>query len=241
MHIPTTGAQRPTSRFVEHLRTLLEGSGRGRVGFRAQAEAPKRHVGLVASLPQADLAFVRQVARQGVDAVEVPLADRAEVRSLAEIAGALDLPVGVAARDGIDDDLAASLGEAGFDWARLALDASWPALGWEHPSRFLTVPLDVDLRIVAALNAPFVEAVVLAAGEGGWSRQIAEGLRLRTISEVVKKPLLLALPATAPALAAEVYTALGVDALILAVDGPAAADRLAAHAERLQAPAHERS
>jgi hypothetical protein len=240
MNIPTTGAPRPTSRFVEHLHSIADGGGRGRVGFRAQAAAPKRTVGVVASLQQADPSLLRRLAQEDIDAVEVNVADRAGAHSLKEVVDAFEKPVGIATQVEVDDELAAALVESGIDWARLTLDAPWLALGWERPSRFLTVPIDVDLRISGALNAPFVEAVVLVPSGDGWSQQLSEALRLRTISEIVKRPIVAAVPASAPALSAEVYGALGIDAVLIEVDGPAAIERLAAHAARLQATAHSR-
>jgi hypothetical protein len=242
MNIASTAAARSTSRFVEHLRTLSGTGGRGRVGFHAHAEAPKRHVGLVASLDRgADLSLIRQLVQAGADAVEVTVRDRAAMTALRTAGSAVDVPLGIVSRIDVDDDLAGDAAEAGIDWIRLELEAPLMALGWERPSRFLTVPLDVDLRIAGALNAPFVEAVVITAPQNEmWSQQIVEGLRVRTLSEGVKKPFLVAVSDNDPVLSGEVCAALGIDAVLVSVDGPSGAEHVAAYVAQLHAVTRER-
>ena len=72
------------------------------------------------------------------------------------------------------------------------LDAPVAVVAWERPARFLALPFDIDLRVTAALNGPLADAVVVTApGDEPWTLHMAAGLRLRTLSEVIKKPLLL--------------------------------------------------
>ncbi|HWE64315.1 MAG TPA: hypothetical protein VHB98_21600 [Chloroflexota bacterium] len=242
MNIAVTASTRGSSRFLEHLRTLVGTGGAGRVGFRAQAAAPRRHVGLVAAFQDVDVAAMRRAVQAGADALEVAVSDASALRALIEALGKLEAPVGIAVAAEAGDDLARTATEGGIDWIRLALDASLSSLAWERPARFLALPYDIDLRVTGALNGPFADAVVVTAPDDEpWTFQIAQGLRLRTFSEVIKKPLLLQEQADAPRLSAAVYEALGVAAVIVPADGPAAADRIAGYLGRLHHAAPDKA
>ena len=118
MNIAVTASTRVSSRFLEHMRTLAGTGGSGRVGFRAQQDTPRRHVGLVATLREVDVAAMRRAAQAGADAVEVTVQDIQDVRALGGVVQDLAIPVGIAvaaaARAG--DDLARAAAEAGIDW-----------------------------------------------------------------------------------------------------------------------------
>lgn len=242
MNIAGSATTRTSSRLVEQLRSLAGAGGAGRVGFRAQADLPKRHVGVVASLRAPDDALMRRVAEAGADAIEVLVAGASSVRDLGQRARALSVPVGIVTQREVGEDMATIAAEAGIDWLRIDLTAPVASLGWERPARFISVPIDVDLRVTVALNAPFAEAIVAEPPRGStWSYDVAEALRLRTLGEIVKKPILAALPAHAPMLSAGTCTALGIDAVLLSVEGAADTDLLTEYLSQLQTPAREQS
>jgi hypothetical protein len=236
MNVASNSAPRPTSRFLDLLRARSAPGGQGRVGFRAHAEPTKRRIGLVAEFRKVDSQAMRAAVEAGADALEAPASDRQAVKLLADVQRELGVPVGMVTPSGVDADLAHAAAEAGIDWIRIDLGASIAAVGWERPARFLTIPADIDLRLTAALNGPFADAVVVVAGDTGEVSHLAlgEALRLRAIGEIVKKPLILHAGVGLPPLPATVSEALGVDALLVPGTGAEAIQRIKEYATQLE-------
>lgn len=234
MSIVASTTKASASRFLESLKSITGVVSAGRVGFRAQADVPKRHVGIVALIAKADAAAATAASAAGADAIEVRTATIREARALVTAAS---IPVGLVAPATADAAYAAEAVAAGVDWLHLDLEAPIATLSWEGPARFISVPADLDLRLVAAFNGPFAEAIV-ASPAADDALDLAAGLRLRLIGEVVRKPLLLTLTAGQPTVSSAEVEALGVNAVIVPVTAEDANSTIAALRASLERP-HE--
>lgn len=223
MNIGTSPSARQGSRLLERLRSLASAPSGGRVGFRAHEASPKREIALVAVFPEPDVAAMRRAIEAGADAVELAVGDPSAVATLADAAKELGAPFGIALRGTVSADTAAEAANAGCDWVRIGLDATLATTAWEQPARFLTIGTDLDLRLAAALNAPFAEAIVLEDREpAGPDLDLAAALRLRMLGEIIKKPLFYRVEIGLALLPAAVFEHLGVNGLLVPGSDPSA-------------------
>ena len=221
MNIGTSLSARQGSRLLERLRSLASASSGGRVGFRPHEASPKRELALIAVFQEPDLAAMRLAIDAGVDAVELAVGDVAMIAGFSDAAKKLDAPLGIALHGNVSAEVAEAAEAAGVDWVRIGLDATLATTAWEQPARFLTIGTDLDLRLAAALNAPFADAIVLEDREpAGPGLDLAAALRLRMLGEIVKKPLFYRVDLALASLPASVFEHLGVNGLLVTGSDP---------------------
>jgi len=196
---------------------------------------------LVASFSDVDLDVLAAAVDAGVDAVEIPFSKAIDARRLLQITEHLKVPVGLLLPAGADASMAATAAEARVDWVRLPLAARVSSLEWEKPARVLTVPFDLDLHLAQGLSGLPIDAVVVDQVADGQSElTCAEALRFRTLSELVKKPLILHVGPALPPAAAAAGEHLGADGLLVDVDGLRSIDTLRSYLQGLEAHSEHR-
>jgi hypothetical protein len=212
MNVPMTSTRRTPSRLLDALRLLEGEKGTGRVGFRTREEAAAPHAGVVISLLDPSPALLAAAQRLPVEALEVPLG---VVSALPAARNGQVMPFGVAVPG--DGGVIEPAAVASCDWVRLDLQASLAGYGQTHPARFLTVPVEYDLRLAAALNSALADALVLQVpARDGAALTYEEAIRVRMWRDMVRKPLLLACTAAGWLLPAPLIRDLGVDAVLIA-------------------------
>lgn len=227
MIAPSSSAPRHTSRLLDLARHLASQTSTGRVGFRGGESTPARRAVLIAALPRPDTAAMAAAVAAGADALELHAAGEADLRDLGRALGGVTVPVGLDLAYAADAQSVTGAAEAGIDWVRLPLDLSITALGWERPARVLTLPEDLDLRLIATIGGLQVDAVALSLPGDAADLTIQAGLRVRAIADLAKKPLLLHVGARVPAAVIAACEHLGVDVVVADVEGASAAARLA--------------
>jgi hypothetical protein len=196
---------------------------------------------LVASFPEIDLDAVTAAAQAGVDAIEVRFAGASDVRRLLQTTDRLNIPVGVSLSEDTDSSIAASAVEARADWIRLPFAAPISTMLWEKPARLLTVPFEIDLDLAEGLGGLALDAVVVDHAVDVQSElTYTDALRVRALSELMKKPLLLHAGPAIPPGAAATCEYLGADGLLVDVDGPRSVDALGAYLRALETHAERR-
>lgn len=229
MNVPMTATRRTPSRLLDALRMLEGEKGTGRVGFRTREEAAAPRAGVVISLLDPSPSLLAAAQRLPVEALEVPLG---VLSALPPDQDGQSLPLGVAVPG--DDGGIEPAAVAACDWVRLDLQASLAGYGQTHPARFLTVPMEYDLRLAAALNSALADALVLQVqARGGAALTYDAAIRLRMWRDVVRKPLLLACTAAGWLLPAALIRDLGVDAVLIAVGSERDLERARAYRNEL--------
>jgi hypothetical protein len=163
------------------------------------------------------VAAVAAAVSAGADAVEIRTLEEKDRRGLRAAVEGITVPVGIEVSGDGGAIPAAEAAEAGIDWLRLPADASIAALEWEKPARMLTLPTDLDLRLVAALSALEIDAVLVDLPARS-DISIADGLRLRAMAELAKKPLLLHADGRIPAAVLAASDHLGVDGIVVDIE-----------------------
>jgi hypothetical protein len=216
----STGQNRRPSRLVEILRSYSSSHGGPGFGFKQSVDKPRRVAALVASFQEIDLDAIAAAAVAGVDAVEIRYSGRDDVQHLRQMADRLAVPFGMTLPPDADASTAASAVEARADWVRLPLAGHISTMEWEKPARVLTVPFELELDLAQGLNGLAVDAVLIDQAGGAPSEfTYADALRLRALSELMKKPLLLHAGRGLPPGAAAACEHLGADALLVDVEG----------------------
>ncbi|MGH2346190.1 MAG: hypothetical protein ACRDG4_13270, partial [Chloroflexota bacterium] len=153
MNVISSGRPKRPSKLLDALRSRAQGGGSGHLGFGATHTEVKRRLILVASLSAFDKGALRAIAGAGADGIEVTIRGTQDLAALGALLPDMAIPVGIvldAAESG--EDLGSIIEAAGVDWIRLSLQSSALALAWEKTARFVTIPEDLELRRVPALN-----------------------------------------------------------------------------------------
>jgi hypothetical protein len=231
-----TGSGRRQSRLVEIMRSFSESHGGSGFGFKPTTGTSKRVTALVASFPVADLDVIMAAAEAGVDAIEVRASGSKDLQLMLKASERLKIPYGVVLPADADERVAASAVEAGVDWVRLPITGHISTMEWDKPARVLTVPFGLDLLVAHGLNGLAVDAVLIDQAEGERPEfTYADALRLRSLSQVLKKPLLLHAGPGVPPGAAAACEYLGADALLVYLDGLRSIDTLNEYLRALEA------
>jgi thiazole synthase ThiGH ThiG subunit len=192
-------------------------------------------VGIVASFGRLDAKAMAAAIEVGADAVEVQVSGASDIDALAGLSERLGVPIGIAAASGFDAGLAKAAQYAQADWLRLSLQDSMRAVGWERPARILTIPSDLDLRIVSAVNGLEIDAVQIdAMPRTDTETTLGEGLRLKSLRELLRKPFLVHVSVGLTPDLAPAYEQLGIDALVVPAGRAQSQDLVAAYVAALQ-------
>jgi hypothetical protein len=224
---------RRSSRLLDLARHLSSQAGGSRVGFLSREATPARRALLIASLPRLDVAAVTAAVSAGADAVEIRTLEEKDRRGLRAALAGIAVPVGIEVSGDGGMIKAAEAAEAGIDWLRMQADVSIGALDWEKAARMLTLPNDLDLRLVAALSALEIDAVLVDLPARS-DISLADGLRLRAIAELAKKPLFLHGDWRIPATVLAASDHLGVDGIVVDIEDASRAGGLATLAAALK-------
>lgn len=237
----TTGQSRRPSRLVEIMRSLAGSHGVPGFGFKQPFSATRRVTALVASFPEVDPEGMAAAADAGADAVEARIAGANDLRRAVQLAERLKVPFGVALPADAGTSFAASAAEVQADWIRLPLDSRISTLEWEKPAHVLTVPFDLDLHLSRGLSGLAVDVVLIDAIEPSRSELTYSGaLRIRTMSELMRKPLLLRGGPGVPPAAAGACEHLGVDGLLVDMEDLRSIDLLRDYLRALEMHAERR-
>jgi hypothetical protein len=193
---------------------------------------------LVASLSIIDKSVAAALGQAGADGIELLVRKEADLEKLRSLLPDLPIPVGIVL-DAESGWVPASPGELpDIDWVRLSFRASAVALAWEKPARFITIPDDLELRRVPALNMLEVDAVVI---EGTWFEtgelSIEDALRLAALGDILKKPVFINADQGLSADLVSVAKQCGVNGLLYQVGSAASVAMLAAYIKALEANA----
>ena len=226
------------SKLLDAMRRRAHGGATGHLGFGSVPAESTRRPALVASLSMVDKAVMEAIGQAGADGIEVVVRGEADLAALRSVVSALPVPVGILLDSAAGWVQASAADEPDIDWVRLSLQASAVALTWEKVARFITIPEDLELRRIPALNVLEVDAVVI---DGAWAQNgglsIEDALRLAALGEICKKPIFLnAGPGLSPELVS-VAKQCGIHGLLQQVELDTAAATVAAYIEALEASA----
>ncbi len=236
-----SGSTRKQSRLVEIMRSFSGSHGGPGFGFKVAAGASRRTTALVASFSEADLDAIMAAADAGADAVEIRSVTNKDLQRLFQLSERLKVPYGISLPPDANAAAAASAEEAHADWVRLPITGHISTMAWDMPARVLTVPFELDLQIAHGLNGLAIDAVLVDEAESERSEYTyADALRLRALSEVLKKPLLLRAGPGVPPDAAAACEYLGADALVVYVEGLRSIDNLKAYVSALESRTEHR-
>lgn len=235
------GQSHRPSRLVEIMRSYARSHGGAGFGFRQPPTVARRVAALVAAFSQIDQDSIAAAVQAGADGVEIRWANGSDARKLSLLAGRLSVPWGVCLPLDADASTAAIAQEAGADWVRLPLGGVISSMQWEKPARVLTVPFELDLHLAQGVNGLAVDAVLVEPAAGALSEYTyVDAVRVRALSEIMKKPLMMHAGPGLPPGAAAACEHLGVDGLLVDVDGSGSIDTLGAYLHSLTIRAEHR-
>ncbi len=188
------------SKLVERLRAITVGPVE-RIGFGARASVPPPALLLVVVLPESNPELARAAIQGGADALEIRVSVQtdvaAEAQTLAEILKiAGDRPCGVLPVGPVRLEVKRleALRAIGFDFAAITTHDSPAVLSLRGMARVLTVDNSLDLELLRGISELPIDCVeVFTASPEGFGKpfSLRDALRVKTLSMLVRKPILL--------------------------------------------------